>query len=201
MTAIHNSICSSSIDPDPEQPSFFSPVHSTRALRNMARELSNSREGRSLPASESNSSTYANPPLSPDHSRDGSPAPSDSRATGYLTTDASNLSLSVNYLPSKFSTGMLAGGGSEARRRPAARDSAGLGVPKMGGGVDVFKSGEARMGGEGDGDDDDASAKNWFVRGRREHTSSYGFNKKLRWNKFKWILFISNTIVSLLLSF
>ena len=28
-----------------------------------------------------------------------------------------------------------------------------VGVPKMGGGIDVFRSGEARMGGEGDEDE------------------------------------------------
>jgi len=166
----------------------------------MARELSNAslkdnREGR-LQASESHSSTYANPPFSPDYSRDGSPAPSDSRATGQLTTDISNLSLSVNYLPSKFSSSILVGGG-ETRRRPVMHDDVdfiGSSALKMGGGIDAFKSGEARMGGEGD--DDDASTKKWFVRGRKGDPQ--GLNKKLRWNKFKWILFSANVVVSFL---
>ena len=71
------------------------------------------------------------------------------------------------------------------------------GVPKMGGGVDVFKSGEARMGGEGDGnDDDDDDTRTWFVRGRKQNL--YSLKRKLRWNKFKWILFFANIIVSLL---
>ena len=149
-------------------------------------------------ASESYSSTLANAPVSPDYSRDGSPVPSD-RATGHLTTDISNLSLSVNYLPSKFSSGILVGKG-EARRRPTTQDSVDfLGMPKMGGGVDAFKSGEARMGGEGDGNDDDyddGTAKRWFVRGRKQDTQP--LKRKLRWNKFKWILFVANTMVSLL---
>ena len=83
-----------------------------------------------------------------------------------------------------------------------------LGVPKMGGGTDVFRSGEARMGGEGDEDeedeeedngDDKRSSKRWFVRGRKQNFQPH--NKKLRWNKFKWILFVSNIIVSFLLLF
>ena len=150
--------------------------------------------------SESISSIQANPPVSPNHSRDGSPVPSD-RATGQLTTDISNVSLSVNYLPSKFSSGVLygggGGGGGDARRRPGVRESF-PGVPKMGGGVDVFKSGEARMGGEGDGnddddDDEDGDTRTWFVRGRKQNL--HPLKKKLRWNKFKWILFVSNILV------
>jgi hypothetical protein len=163
------------------------------------------RSGRGPQESESYSSTLANPPASPDYSRHGSPVPSDN-STGHLTTDISNLSLSVNYLPSKFSSGVLSGAG-EVRKRPLTQDSADfLGVPKMGGGIDVFRSGEARMGGEGDGaedgdgDEGDGSVRKWFVRGRRGDPQM--FNKKLRWNKFKWILFISNTLVgSLSLSF
>ena len=176
----------------------------------MVRDLSNRDNGlvNRPPASESYSSMYANPPMSADNSRNGSPAPpSSDHATGQLTADASNLSLSVNYLPSKFSSSIHVGGGGEAtRRRPVVTRDSGdfLGVPKMGGGVDAFRSGEARMGGEGDGDDDDDNGddggrevKRWFVRGRREQPG-INHNKKLRWNKFKWILFSSNVIVNLL---
>ena len=79
-----------------------------------------------------------------------------------------------------------------------------VGVPKMGGGIDVFRSGEARMGGEGDEDDEEDEedngddkrfSKRWFVRGRKQNSQPH--NRKLRWNKFKWILFVSNIIVSL----
>ena len=82
-----------------------------------------------------------------------------------------------------------------------------LGVPIMGGGIDVFRSGEARMGGEDDEDeeeeeedngDDKRSSKRRFVRGRKQNSQLH--NRKLRWNKLKWILFVSNIIVSLLLS-
>jgi hypothetical protein len=155
----------------------------------MPRDLTDSRRGRPQ-ESPSYSSTLANPSVS---SRDASPVPSDRAAAGQLTSDISNLSLSVNYLPSKFSSGVLVGGG-EARRRPATHDSI-LGVPKMGGGIDVFKSGEARMGGEGEDDDVNGTTKRWFVRGRKQN--SQPLKRKLRWNKFKWILFAANTIVSL----
>jgi hypothetical protein len=193
------------------QLSFFSPSRATRTLGEMPRDLpkpTSKGHRRDFPQeSESYSSTRVHPSRSPYGSRDGSPVRSD-RATGQLTTDVSSLSLSVNYLPSKFSSGILVGEG-EARRRPGAiRDSINfLGVPKMGGGIDVFKSGEARMGGEGDDDeeeeeegdvDDDKRppTKRWFVRGRKQNIHPH--NKKLRWNRFKWILFGSNTIVGLL---
>ena len=56
-------------------------------------------------------------------------------------------------MSSKFSSGVLVGGG-ETRRRPMTHESIDfLGVPKMGDGIDVFRSGEARMGGEGDEDE------------------------------------------------
>ena len=45
-------------------------------------------------------------------------------------------------------------------------------VPKRGGGLDAFRSGEARMEGSG--------------------------AKKLRWTKFKWIIFVTNTLVCFL---
>ena len=206
--------------------------------------------------SESYSSTRANPSRSlyglgdgggggdsRDTSRDGSPVPSDI-ATGHLTTDVSNCSLSVNYLPDKFSSGVLVGGGggggggartrTRTRRRPPTMYDSFLGVPKMGGGIEVFRSGEPRMGGEGDGDDDDeyededvdedydhdrrrdrnekreregpttaatttTTTKKWYARGRKQNSPLH--NRKLRWNKFKWILFVSNTIVSFFFSF
>ena len=178
-----------------------------RTLREITRSLSsnvnnaNNRRIHPPQPSDSYSSTYANPPISPDYSRDGSPVPpSDSQATtGQLTTDLSNLSLSVNYLPSKFSTGVLVGGG-ETRRRPVTQDSVdadffGSGIPKMGGGVDAFKSGEARMGGEGDGDDDVTSSRKWFFRRQQGDSQQVNNSRKLRWNKFKWILFAANAIV------
>jgi len=57
-------------------------------------------------------------------------------------------------------------------------------MPKRGGGLDAFKGNEARMGGA----DDDSG---WFNGKEGGHTP-----RKLRWNKFKWILFFANTVLT-----
>jgi hypothetical protein len=70
-----------------------------------------------------------------------------------------NLSLSVNYLPSKF---------SEFRNRKLGKYDDEPNLPKTGGGLFAFKTNKARMSpGKG----------------------------RLRWNKFKWILFGTNILV------
>ncbi|KAF8957828.1 hypothetical protein BDZ97DRAFT_1593524, partial [Flammula alnicola] len=111
-----------------------------------------------------------------------------------------NVSLSVNYLPTKFSQPRLASGGQRHRRphgkkRRDLSPGAGL-VPKMGGGVDAFRSGEARMGGPEDDDEDeraeDGGGKPRFGKGTPKKT-----NRKLRWNKFKWTLFFTNLLLML----
>src|SRR5688572_8630783 len=96
-----------------------------------------------------------NPPLSPfaPNSRDN-----------LSINSATNLSLSVNYIPSKFSATRASSGGLRNRKGP---DS----IPKRGGGLDAFRSGEARM-----------------PQGKGQ----------MRWTKFKWILFFSNILVRLL---
>lgn len=78
-----------------------------------------------------------------------------------------NLSLSLNYLPSKFSSSIVSAGGTRFRKNAKGED---LNLPKRGGGLEAFKSGETRM-----------------PQGKR----------RLRWNKFKWILLVTNTIVRL----
>lgn len=100
---------------------------------------------------------------------------------GDMSTASSSVSLSVNYLPSKFSNGMLV----HPRNRKSKK---GLtpGYPKMGGGVEAFRTGEARMGGENEDEGGVPTRKSWF--GARP-------NKKLRWNRFKWVLFTANTFV------
>ena len=66
-------------------------------------------------------------------------------------------------------------------------------MPKMGGGVDAFRSGEARMGGPDDDDEDNSAAM--------EDGAGTGKDKKaigpgqLKWNKFKWALFFANLAV------
>jgi len=102
---------------------------------------------------------HLNPPSAPIAGIQGS------RDNISVTSGATkDLSLSVNYLPTKFSSSIVSPG---ARfRRGKGGDSPNL--PKRGGGLEAFKSGEARM-----------------PQGR----------KQLRWNKFKWILFATNSLV------
>jgi hypothetical protein len=97
------------------------------------------------------------------------------------------VSLSVNYLPSKFSNTLVSPGGP--RRRKTIKDVSSF-IPKRGGGVEAFKSGEARIPGQDD-DDYDGVSGGWFGGKEGGHTKP-----KLRWNKFKWTLFIANIFVS-----
>ena len=88
-------------------------------------------------------------------------------------------SLSVNYLPTKFSDRVLSGG---PKRRKNWKQIDGM-LPKRGGGREAFKSNEARMPGAGDEDDDGLTL------------TRPGVKRKLRWTRFKWVLVIANTIV------
>ncbi|KAF9545673.1 hypothetical protein CPC08DRAFT_649306 [Agrocybe pediades] len=93
---------------------------------------------------------------------------------------SSGLSLSVNYLPQKFSASILSPGGASTRKRRSGVPKSGraepdFALPKRGGGTDAFKSGEARMPENGSGQR----------------------NRKMRWNKFKWILFTTNSLFTL----
>lgn len=119
-----------------------------------------------------------------------------------LTSADSNVSLTVNYLPHKFSNPLLSSAGQ--RRRKPYRELKGRGdfslgagvVPKMGGGVDAFRRGESRMGGADDDDDDserveDGSGASWAKK-----PSNIKASPKLRWNKFKWTLFFTNLLAS-----
>ncbi|KAG6844084.1 hypothetical protein H0H87_009910 [Tephrocybe sp. NHM501043] len=101
---------------------------------------------------------------------------------GRNATDSSGVSLTVNYLPHKFSNTLLSPG---PRKRKGKNGDPNM--PKRGGGVEAFKSGEARMPGEGDDDYDGVSGG--FFGAQR--------GKKLRWNKFKWCLFVANTALSI----
>ncbi|KAJ6627329.1 hypothetical protein B0H10DRAFT_2210281 [Mycena sp. CBHHK59/15] len=101
-------------------------------------------------------------------------------------TDGSNVSLTVNYLPSKFPT---LSSGPRKRRNGKGIDTL---MPKRGGGVEAFKSGEARMPGQHDEDYDGVSS-GWFGGGKGRNGA---LTRKLRWNKFKWILFIANIVLA-----
>ncbi|KAL0575717.1 hypothetical protein V5O48_006251 [Marasmius crinis-equi] len=101
-------------------------------------------------------------------------ASSRSSLRGFARTP-SHISLSVNYLPAKFSDALV------SRRGPVKR------VAKRGGGADAFKPGEARMPVAGDEDYDGVSTG---VFGGKN-------SRPMSWNKFKWILFCTNTVLAL----
>ncbi|KAF7783844.1 hypothetical protein Agabi119p4_9 [Agaricus bisporus var. burnettii] len=98
-----------------------------------------------------------------------------------LRADSTGVSLSVNYVPHKFSDAML--GGSTRKRRNNVEST--FGLPKFGGGVDAFKSGESRI--PGLNDEDDAGG----LGGKNPRTG-----RRSRWTRFKWILFFANILLS-----
>lgn len=100
-------------------------------------------------------------------------------------------SLSVNYLPQKFSRPVSPGSGSGIYKRKGGKGGKGMMVPKQGGGREAFRSGEARMPGENDDDYDGVDVSNV----RATIFGAKGHKPKLRWNKFKWILFFFNLVV------
>jgi hypothetical protein len=100
--------------------------------------------------------------------------------------NSSNVSLTVNYLPTKFPNTMLAPSLSRKRKVGKGIDPV---VPKRGGGVEAFRSGESRMP-AGHDDDDDGVSRGLYGTEKRSKP------KKLRWNRFKWILFVANILVS-----
>ncbi|KAJ7367796.1 hypothetical protein DFH08DRAFT_829417 [Mycena albidolilacea] len=103
-----------------------------------------------------------------------------SSPVGGHALDGSNVSLTVNFLPSKFPEM------SSGPRKRKGKGNDGLG-PKRGGGVEAFRSGEARMPAQNDEDYDGVNTSGWF--------GGNGKGRKLRWNRFKWILFIANILL------
>ncbi len=110
-----------------------------------------------------------------------------SRTGSPLLRPQSTQSLSINYLPTKFSDAVLYNGLKNRGK------SFHLG-PKPGGGREAFRSGEARMPGEGDEDYDGVQGSFFGKEGGRTPP-------RLRWNRFKWTLFFSNVLVSILYLF
>jgi hypothetical protein len=75
--------------------------------------------------------------------------------------------------------------GEHAHRRPA----------KRGGGAGAWDmSGHNRMGGEDEDDELDHAAG--MTAGGARPSARKAVKKKLIWNRFKWVLFIANLIVS-----
>ncbi|TCD63771.1 hypothetical protein EIP91_004954 [Steccherinum ochraceum] len=92
-------------------------------------------------------------------------------------------SLSVNYLPAKFTSNLY------ATKRRKGKDAAEFLMPKQGGGREAFRSNEARMPGSNDEDYDGVSS-GWFGGKEGGRTRARGG----RWTRFKWILFIANSV-------
>lgn len=88
-----------------------------------------------------------------------------------------SLSLSINYVPTKFTK--LHSQGEWAHRRG-----------KLGGGRDAFAAGASRMGEPGVVDDDEGLV---FQVGKGGLKAKH--KPKLRWNRFKWCLFAANCVV------
>lgn len=97
--------------------------------------------------------------------------------------DGLSPSLSVNYLPSKFSNSLI------TKRKKNGKEPDYM-VPKQGGGREAFRSNESRMPGEADDDYDGVDVFGTKEGGR---TRPRG-----RWNRFKWCLFVANFVVSCL---
>ena len=134
-------------------------------------------------AGMNSNSSGLDPPSLPYGSRAGSyrsMSPKNDTPLMSAGADGKATSLSVNYLPSKFSANILSGG--IKRRKGKGGD---IPLPKTGGGREAFRANESRMPGDGDDDYDGVSFGQNARKGR------------LRWNRFKWVLFISNLVVSL----
>lgn len=100
--------------------------------------------------------------------RSMSPGPTPSEASGPV-------SLSINYLPSKF---------SQPGFRKRGKGEQPL-LPKRGGGREAFRSDAGRMPTEGDEDYDGVQGPIFGKQGK----------KKMKWNRFKWQLFAANFLV------
>lgn len=88
-------------------------------------------------------------------------------------------SLSINYLPSKFSRPHSPG---ISYRKANTKG----GLVKRGGGRDAFADGANRMPGQNDTDYEGVNVDDWFK----------GKKPTLHWNRFKWFMFATNTLVS-----
>jgi len=104
----------------------------------------------------------------------------------------SNPPLVVNYLPTKFSIGRLPES-LHARRHKGHNESTGSLMPMIASGAYGSREDAAS---EYGGDDEDwdsreeSSTHAWLSNHR------VGKYQKLRWNKFKWVLFTANVLVS-----
>jgi len=136
-------------------------------------------EATSLRHMMSNTNPQLEPPNRPFASTTSLHTSSSRPGSPFLASSA--LSLAINYLPTKFSDAVLYNGLKNRGK--------GFHLPKRGGGREAFRSGEARMPGEGDEDYDGVQGGLFGKEGGRTRP-------RLRWNKFKWTLFFSNLLFS-----
>lgn len=116
-----------------------------------------------------------NPPNAP-FAANGRPGSSGGLTINSRSSSKDGLNLSVSYLPSKFSRPLSPGISYRKANKGASINN----IIKRGGGRDAFATGASRMPGNGDEDYDGV------VPGKRG---------KLHWNRFKWILLCTNTLV------
>lgn len=113
------------------------------------------------------------------------------------TQSLDNSSLTVNYLPRKFSSTIL--NPANPRRRKNTKPGAPATFPKRGGGVEAFRSGESRIPDPSVNGDD--AYYGVYDRSPGVKTEVFGTGerraKKSKWNKFKWILFVSNLLLTI----
>lgn len=118
-----------------------------------------------------------------------------------------DVSLSINYFPLKFSsprnTGIYNRKRKELDEAFELEIDAQIGLPKRGGGRNAFREGEARMAGVGDEADeqDDTEGADAAAPTNRKNKKLFPartgvphIKRRLRWNLFKWCLFIANAI-------
>lgn len=127
----------------------------------------------------SNMSDGLLPPRRPFSTVDGDGSALSSRRSSFSSDKKGERppSLSINYLPAKFTR--LHAPGDWAHRRSG----------KQGGGRDAFAKNASRMGMMGTVDDDEGVVYQLGKGGLKKK------RPKLRWNRFKWTLFVTNTVV------
>ncbi|KAF7292567.1 hypothetical protein MIND_01154000 [Mycena indigotica] len=97
------------------------------------------------------------------------------------------MSLSINYVPNKFSD-VLISGARRRRRGPNREGRIKEPVMARGGGVDAFRRGEARVADDRDDLRPPEGRRGWLDRSDPES----------RWTRFKWVLFVFNAVYTLL---
>ncbi|KAK1231096.1 hypothetical protein PQX77_005798 [Marasmius sp. AFHP31] len=138
-----------------------------------------------------NTASYLGPPRISGIVPSSAPSPTSSARNSMqnipgLLRPGARGSLSVNYLPTKFSDAVASPTANPRRRGGKGKGEA----LKAGGGTDAFRPGEARMPAQGDEDYNGVST-GWFGG----KTAKPRSGKIMHWNRFKWVLFCTNTML------